>query len=598
MEKSTNEQGSRATSVDAQPRSNSHVSLVQEAVEKNEPIGAELSKVASMTPASPFAIFAIFTGLAFMIICIALVRSKLPAVLFTLLSSDNIPMFFQDRSIVATAIPKITSEFHSLPDVGWYGSAYLMATCCLQLFFGKLYAEFQVKWVFLSALVLFEVGSVICAAAPSSVVLIVGRAVAGAGCAGLYSGAFILIRFFIPVNELPKYTGALGGMGGIAQTIAPTLGGVFTDKATWRWCFWINLPIGGITFLVILSLVKIPAESKVSKTHSLSDFISRFDLIGTLIFIPTIICLLLALQWGGVKYAWGSWRIILLLTLFSALLVVWVASQYLQGDKATVPLSIIKQRSLAGGILFVFCYFAAFFITTYYVPIWFQAVRTVSAYTSGINMLAASAAMSVAVISSGFIVSKVGYYVPSMIASVVVLSIGSGLVYTFDRHTSTVKWAASLVVTGLGVGLGIQQPIIAAQTIFKGPELAIATSVLIFLQSLSGTVFLSVAQNVFEGKVQRVIQHTLPGVDAADVLGVGASDLGAAMKKKYPDQVDAILDSYNAGLQTVFLMGVVFACVSIVAIPLMEWRSVKRKEEVAPKPAQNAEGASDTEKAA
>lgn len=170
------------------------------------------------------------------------------------------------------------------------------------------------------------------------------------------------------------------------------------------WCFWINLPIGGITFLVILFLVQIPAEGKITKTHSLDDFISRFDLIGTLIFIPTIICLLLALQWGGVKYAWGSWRIILLLTLFCVLLVAWVASQHLQGDKATVPLSMMRQRSLAGGVLFVFCYFAAFFLTTYYVPIWFQAVRTVSAYTSGINMLAASAAMSVAVISSGFIV--------------------------------------------------------------------------------------------------------------------------------------------------------------------------------------------------
>lgn len=98
--------------------------------------------------------------------------------------------------------------------------------------------------------------------------------------------------------------------------------------------------------------------------------------------------------------------------------------------------------------------------------------------------------------------------------------------------------------------------------------------------------------------MQRVIQHTLPGVDAADVLGVGASDLGAAMRKKYPEQVDAILDSYNDGLGAVFLMGVVFACVSIVAIPLMEWRSVKKKEEAAPKPAQNNEGASDAEKAA
>ncbi len=170
------------------------------------------------------------------------------------------------------------------------------------------------------------------------------------------------------------------------------------------WCFWINLPIGGITFLVILFFVRIPSDSTTTKSHSVGDFISRFDLVGTLIFIPTIICLLLALQWGGVKYAWGEWRIVLLLTLFSVLLAAWMASQYLQGGKATVPLSMMKQRSLAGGVLFVFCYFAAFFVNTYYVPIWFQAVRTVSAYTSGVNMLAASAAMSVAVISSGFIV--------------------------------------------------------------------------------------------------------------------------------------------------------------------------------------------------
>ncbi|OAA60827.1 sulfate permease 2 [Cordyceps fumosorosea ARSEF 2679] len=519
--------------------------------------------MASMQPASPFAIFAIFTGLAFMVICIAL-----------------------DRSIVATAIPKITSEFHSLPDVGWYGSAYLMTTCCLQLFFGKLYAEFQVKWVFLSALVIFEVGSVICAAAPSSVVLIVGRAIAGAGCAGLMSGAFILFRFFIPVNDLPKYTGALGGMSGIAQVIAPTLGGVFTDKLSWRWCFWINLPIGGITFLVILLLVHVPPETKViAGSHSLRDFISRFDLVGTLLFIPTIVCLLLALQWGGVRYDWGEWRIVLLLALFEVLLFAWAVSQYLQGDRATVPLSMIKQRSLAGGAFFVFCFFAAFFVITYYVPIWFQAVRGASAYASGINMLAASAAMSVAVIGSGFIVTRVGYYVPNMIVSVIVTSIGCGLVYTFDRHTSTTTWAAALVVTGLGIGLGIQQPLIAVQTIFQDAELAVATSIVIFLQSLAGTVFISVAQNVFQGKVQDVIRQSLPDVDPADVLGVGASDLGVAMGRKYPDKLGAILDSYNDGLRSVFLISVVLACVSIVSLPLMEWRSVKSTE----KPAQDGE---------
>lgn len=199
--------------------------------------------MASNTEHSFIAIFTIFLGLALMVVCITLVNSNS----FPKPESSRVDIIIQDRSIVATAVPRITSEFNSLADVGWYGSSYLMATCCLQLFFGKLYAEFQVKWVFLAALAVFEIGSIICAAAPSSVVLIVGRAVAGAGCAGLMSGAFIvsrrlqddttknrkltlsqMLRMFIPVHQLPKYTGALGGMSGISQIIAPTLGGTLT----------------------------------------------------------------------------------------------------------------------------------------------------------------------------------------------------------------------------------------------------------------------------------------------------------------------------------------------------------------------------------
>lgn len=134
---------------------------------------------------------------------------------------------------------------------------------------------------------------------------------------------------------------------------------------------------------------------------------------------------------------------------------------------------------------------------------------------------------------------------------------------------------------GLGVGLGVQQPMIAIQTIFNGPNLAVATSVMIFLQSLAGTIFLSVAQNIFEGKVQSIVVKTLPGVNPADVLGVGASDLGAAMRKKYPGQADAILDAYNEGLRSVFLISVIFACAGSVSLPFMEWRSVKKDKQSA-----------------
>ena len=218
-----------------------------------------------------------------------------------------------------------------------------------------------------------------------------------------------------------------------------TFAGVFTDKLTWRWCFWINLPFGGVTFLTVIFLLKVP-PSPQQQPRDLKALLVSFDLVGTAILIPWVICLLLALQWGGAKYAWSSWRIILLLVLFSILFLAWLFSQWYQGDKATLPFRVMRQRSLAAGSWFTFCLCGAFFIIVYYVPIWFQSVRGVSAFDSGINLLASSASTSVIVIVGGIIVSRTGYYVPNMYLSVICGAIGAGLVYTFDRNTSTVYW--------------------------------------------------------------------------------------------------------------------------------------------------------------
>ncbi|KAJ6109712.1 hypothetical protein N7486_001947 [Penicillium sp. IBT 16267x] len=189
-----------------------------------------------------------------------------------------------DRLIVATATPKITDEFHSLTDIGWYGSAYMLTASASQLVYGRIYTFYPAKWVFLASILVFETGSAICRAAPSSIALIIGRAIAGLGTGGISAGAVIIIVFTVPLEKRPMYQGFMGAVFGIASVRGPILGGVFTTNVTWRWCFYINLPFGGAAIIAIFFLLDVPPPRNGNWT--IKQKIAQLDPLGNLIVNP------------------------------------------------------------------------------------------------------------------------------------------------------------------------------------------------------------------------------------------------------------------------------------------------------------------------
>ncbi|KAI0410612.1 putative MFS aflatoxin efflux pump [Xylaria grammica] len=474
-----------------------------------------------------------------------------------------------DQLIVSTAIPQITDEFHSLQDIGWYGSAYLLTSCSFQLMFGKIYTFFSIRLVFLATIFLFEAGSAICGAAPSSTVLIVGRSIQGVGASGIYSGAVVGIVYSVPLRQRPFFMGLFGAVSGVASILGPLVGGAFTSHVSWRWCFYINLPFGGIALLIIAIVLHHPLRN--TKKLPIKAKLAQLDIIGTTFLIPGVVSILLALQWGGSTYAWNDRRIIALLTLGIALLITFIVVQVLTPQTATVPGRIFKQRSIYSGFWAIFFIGAQMNLFLYFIPIWFQAVKGVSAVESGIRLLPFPLATIIASILVGIAATIIGYYTPFLVSGSIFMSVGAGVLTTLQVDTGMPKWVGYQVLYGLGLGMGIQAPNLAAQTVLPLDDVATGTSLMLFSQLLGGAIFVSVGQSVFNnGLVTRLSR--IDGLDVSMIEGNGATSLNDNIP---PELKSSVLLAYNEALRDAFRAGLILASLTIIGALGMEWRSVK-----------------------
>ncbi|CAK7218407.1 hypothetical protein SCUCBS95973_003473 [Sporothrix curviconia] len=483
-----------------------------------------------------------------------------------------------DRIIISTAIPQITDEFHSIDDIGWYGSAYVLASCATQLLFGRFYAFYSNKIVFLAAIVLFEAGSALCGAAPSSTAFILGRALAGSGAAGVFAGAIVITIPLVPLHQRPVFQSMIGAIFGVSSAVGPLVGGAFTTNPhlTWRWCFYINLPIGGASILLILLFLRLPHPPSAHALPAIEKT-KRLDPLGTLLFTLSVVCLLLALQWGGTTYAWSNGRIVALFVLAGVLFLAWVGVQaWLGGDYATVPGRIIKQRSILAGVVFSMCIGGVMIPFAYYVAVWFQAIQGVDALQSGIRSLPYVLSLVVAAILAGGLTTRFGYYTPFVLGASCFLATGVGLATTFKVGSGHSQWIGYQVVVGLGMGMGMQMPGLSAQTVLPAPDVPVGASLMFFGQGLGGAVFLCVTQSVFLQQLFKDLSTVVAADTAQQLVNTGATAIRSAVPA---DLLPAVLVEYNKALTTAFAVPLATACFCIVPAVFFEWKSVKKARE-------------------
>lgn len=370
--------------------------------------------------------------------------------------------------------------------------------------------------------------------------------------------------------------------------IGPTIGGLLTTKASWRWCFWINVPIGGLALIGILIFLPASPAPEVLKGR-VKERIWSFDPIGNLLLAPGLIALLLALQWGGTKYLWSDPRIIALFVLGPVLLLGFLFTQRIQ-ENGTIPPRIVRQRSIAASVFFSIGGGAALIIPTFYLPIWFQAIKGISAVDAGIRLLPLFLGTVVFVIGCGIAISRTGYYAPWLIVGCAIRMIGTGLLASLKVDSGIGEWVVFQVksleilpinlltvaqlITGAGTGMTLQQCSIAAQTVLPKKDVPIGLTVIAFAQFFGGTIFVSVCQTILTNTLTSELVRTLPSFQSSAIINSGATDIQGLVSRT---ELPVVLAAYNLGLDNTFYCALAASSLAFVASFFIEWKSVKAR---------------------
>ncbi|KAJ2897036.1 uncharacterized protein MKZ38_005025 [Zalerion maritima] len=458
-----------------------------------------------------------------------------------------------DLTIVTPAIPSIAGEFQSgSSGYIWIGSAFILSYTAITPIWGSVADIWGRKPVILAALSLFLAGSLLCALSSTIKSLIGGRAVQGLGASGMGTMVNVVICDTFSLRDRPLYLAISSIVWAVGSAVGPVIGGAFTTQLSWRWCFWINLPIGAVVFGVLFFFLDVPNP----KTPVLLG-LKAIDWAGSSLIIGGTLMVLLALTFGGVTYPWSSVAVINLIIFGTVVFGIFIINEWKLASNPVIPLRLFTNRSTVAAYgLFAFNSYV-FLGLAYYLPLYSQSVLGADAEMSGVYLVPLIVSCSLAAALSGVFIQKTGKYLPVMYAAQIFLTLGVGLLINLDYEKNLTKLLIFQILAGIGTGMNIEGPLLAAQAATTVLDTAAVVATMSFGRSIATSVSVVVGGVIFQNEMDARFGDLVDKLGQA-VAGNFSGDQASANVDLILDlsdsQQDIVRRTYFASLRTVWIM--------------------------------------------